>query len=222
MLLTRLRGVRSIRRVRTVASLVCCLPAVGMSQSVSVDKSVIGTDHELLSSRLAGVAGRASLPLRNGPVSIRLGAERLTASSRRIGAPCGGLAVPGTCQPEPMRDDARFTAATAGIGVRMINRHRITLDVIGDASFVSVQVDSRGLTSGGMISADKELWDGDIGAEGTWSPWLQLPLALDVGVAAGRVNGVVSNPVADGYEPFEAGFDVIRLRVGLTWRLFPE
>lgn len=219
MLLARQRGARSIRRLQTVVLLVCGVPAAAVAQSISVDASVIGTDHELLSSRLAGVVGRASLPLRNGPLSIRLGAERLTASSRRIGAPCGGLVVPETCQPEPMRDDARFTAATAGIGVRMINRHRITMDVTGDASFVSVRVDSRGLASGGTISADKELWDGDLGVEGTWSPWLQLPLALDIGVAAGRLNGVVSNTVADGYEPFEAGFDVIRLRVGLSWRL---
>jgi hypothetical protein len=118
-----------------------------------------------------------------------------------------------------MRDDARFAAATAGIGVQMINRHRVTIDVVGDASFVNVQVDSRGLTSGGTISAGKELWDGDVGVEGTWSPWLQVPFALDVGVAAGHLNGVVSHPVLDGYQPFEDGFDVIRVRVGLTWRL---
>lgn len=219
MLLIRLRGKRSIRRLRAAVLLLCGAPTAVLAQSVSVDASVIGTDHELLSSHLTGVAGRVSLPFRSGPVSIRLGAERLTGSSRRIGAPCAGLVVPGTCQPEPMRDDARFTAATVGIGVRMINRHRITIDVIGDASFVNVQVDSRGLTSGGTISAGKELWDGDIGVEGTWLPWPQLPLALDIGVAAGRLNGVVSNIVADGYEPFEAGFDVIRLRVGLTWQL---
>jgi hypothetical protein len=208
----------SPRAVRAVLAVGCLLPAAVAAQNGSVSAVVMETDHELLTSRLTGAAAHVSFPIHSGPVSIRVGAERLGGTSHRIGAPCAGLVQPGTCQPEPMRDDGLVVAGTAGLGIQVIAWRRIVFDLTGDLSFVNVQVDSRGLTSGGTISAGKELWDGDIGVEGTWFPWTRLPVALAVGVAGGRFSPVVSHEEIDGYTPFESGFYAVRVRVGAAWR----
>lgn len=200
-------------------ALALALPAAAAAQDISLNAAAIGTDHELLSGRLIGIAARLRFPIHDGPVSIRLGVERLAGNFRRTGVPCAGQVQPGTCQPEATRDDARFTAGSAGVGVRVIDWRRFAIDLTGDLGLVDVGVDTRGLASGRMLSATKDLWEGDVGVEGAWSPWKRLPFALQAGFAAGHLWPVVSMPAPDDYTPFEHGFELIRLRVGFAWRL---
>lgn len=213
--------IRSLLEWRAALAVMCAFPAGAVAQSASISASVIDANHYLLSSRLAGAAARLSYPFHNGPVSIRIGAERLAANSHRIGAPCAGLVQPGTCQPEPVRDDAHFTAAIAGLGVRVLDSRRLAVNLTGDLSFVVLNVDSHGLTSGGSISAGKGMWDTNVGVEGAWSPWGQLPLAIEAGIAAGHVVPAATDLQLDGYTPFEQSFDIVRVRVGLSWQ-FPS
>ncbi len=200
-------------------ALALALPAAAAAQDISLNAAAIGTDHELLSGRLVGAAARLRFPIHDGPVSIRLGVERLAGNFRRTGVPCAGLVEPGTCQPEPTRDDARFAAGSAGVGVRVIEWRRVAIDLTGDLSFANIDVDTRGLASGRMLSATKDLWEGDVGIEGAWSPWKRLPFALQAGFAAGHLWPVVSDAAPDAYTPFERGFELIRLRFGFAWRL---
>jgi len=209
----------SLRLLRTTMRLVCAFPVGVAAQRVGVDAAVISTDHELLSSSLMGIASHATFALQTGPLSLRVGAERLAGTSRRIGTPCTGLVQPGTCEPEPMRDKARLIAASAGIGVRAITSRRIAVDVIADLSLTHAYIDSRGLASGETISADQHLWDGDIGVETVWSPWSRLPVAIDASVSADHLKAVTTTPAVDGYAPFENGFELVRLRFGVAWRL---
>lgn len=209
---------RSWLEWRALALVAFAFPPVAAAQSVSLSASVVDANHYLLGSRLAGVTAGVSYPLYDGPVLLRFGVERVAGDSRRIGSTCAGLALPGTCQPEPVRDNAHVTSAGAGVGLRIVERHRLALNLTGDVNFAVLHVDSHGLASGRSISAGKELWDIDVGAEGAWSPWTRIPLAVEASLAAGHMVPVTNELVLDGYTPFEQSFDLVRARIGLAWR----
>ena len=207
---------RWIFRFPAAVAALLSLPDTSAAQGASVSAVSVSTNHSLLEDRLFGAAARLNVPLLGGHLSARLGAERLSGDSRRTGAPCAGLIRPGTCAPEPLRDDARLTSVAGGLALRVLSSQRFALEVAGDLRLGRVRADTRGLTSGGTLTAGKTLWGGDVGVEGSWSPWTHVPLALEVGATAGGLWPVTH--VADGYTPFEIGFDVSRLRVGLAWR----
>ena len=200
---------------------VCIVPTRLAAQAGSVSAAVIDANHYLLTSRLVGAVARVEYPFFNGPATFRAGVERLAGKSRRVGSPCSGLVLPGTCQPEPMRDNATMTSVSVGLGGRVLEWHRMTLSLTGDVGLLNVHVDSRGLTSGGSISAGKQLWDTDVGIEGGWAPWTRIPLALEAGIAGGHLAPVTNDVLVDGYSPFENSFDIVRVRVGVAWR-FPS
>jgi hypothetical protein len=142
----------------------------------------------------------------------------VVGSSNRIGAPCSGLVKPGTCGPEPLRDESRMTTAAAGLAVRLFENPRVAVHLTADARLGLVGADTRGAISGGSISASTEIGGGDVGLEGAWWPSARLPLALSAGVAAGGLTELAPDGGADQYVPFRGGFSMRRVWVGLAWR----
>lgn len=191
------------------------------AQGGSVSAVYVSADHDLLGSRLSGPAARLGYPLLGDRLKLRVGGERLTGEAGRLGIPCAGLIPPGTClTPEPLRDRARLTSASVGVAVRAFARGGVSIDLVGDVRLAYVSVDTRSETSDRTLSASKTLKGTEFGVEGTWSPLARLPLALEVGVTRGHLNPLTIEHVADGYTPFEGGFSLTHMRVGLGWHLW--
>jgi hypothetical protein len=128
------------------------------------------------------------------------------------------LIAPGTCPQERVRDQARTTGATTGAALRALGGERGTLTLTADWMVTDVRVDTRGLTSGNVLTGDKALWGPLIGVAAEWVPAARIPLGLEVEVGVGFLMPVIHDEVEDGYTPFDGGLAVRRLRVGFTWQ----
>jgi hypothetical protein len=208
----------SLLPLTALAAALLAAPRLVVAQGGGLSAVVAGADHALLGDPLVGAAAEVRIPLAGGRASARLGAEHVSGDSRRTGSPCAGLVQPGTCEPEPLRDEARLTTVSGGLGLRLLGWRSLFVEATGDLRLGHVEADTRGLTSGGRLTASKTMWGGELGLEGAWSPSRRLPLALEVGVSTGGLTPLASEMVADGYTPFESSFGVRRLRVGLAWR----
>lgn len=208
-----------VRTVLAAVSIafVTASPAPVMAQSGSISLVTAAADHRLMRDPLGGASALVTVPFGQGGRSVRLQFERLFGDATRTGVPCSGLIEPGTCPPEPLADDARMATMAAGMGFPLMRRARFAAQVTTDVRLGRVSVDTRGLVSGDALAARKGLWGADIGLQGVWSPWARLPLALEAGVTVGRLMPLLREEVLDGYTPFNDGFNVSRLRLGLAW-----
>jgi hypothetical protein len=71
-----------------------------------------------------------------------------------------------------------------------------------------VRVDTRGLTSGNVLTGDKALWGPSIGVAAEWVPAARIPLGLEVEAGIGFLMPVIHDEVEDGYTPFDGGLAV--------------
>jgi hypothetical protein len=140
----------------------------------SLGLQVVGARSSLsLLGNLIGIGAQATVPLRNRSLAIRLGLERLTGGTDRIGTPCAGLIEPGTCAPEPVHDDARATTGSIGVVMLAKRWNRIALAA-----------------------------GGDLGLATEWRP-TNVPIGVELGVGFGGLTPVTVTALEDGYTPFE-------------------
>jgi hypothetical protein len=196
-------------------------PSASSGQSAGVGAVALAASHELLRDRMVGSGARLNIPLTNA-LSLRLGAERLTGRASRTGTTCVGLVNPDSdCSPEPLRDDARITSMMGGLGLRVLDARRTTVNLAIDLRFGPIHVDTRALQTGRDLAAEEWHWGRDLGVEATWSPWVAVPLAFEAMVSVGRLSPIAPEQVLDGYAPFMEGFGVARAYLGVAWRRRP-
>jgi hypothetical protein len=192
-------------------------PAVAQAQGASVSAVVTSARHPLIGDPLAGAAVSISRPRRDQQLTLRFDAERLRGRADRIGVACAGFIRPGSCPSEQLRDEVRLTSVSGGPSFRVLHSQHTLLTFTTDLTLASIRAETNGLTTGGRLVAAKVLWGGRIGVSAAWTPALWAPMALEIGVERGRLMPLVHTSVADGYTPFEGGFNATRLRVGLAW-----
>jgi len=189
------------------------------AQSLSVSAVAMSADHELLGDPLIGASVGIRFATHSGSKSLRLDVERLTGNAERFGVPCGGFIAPDTCPQESVRDDARLSSATAGMGFRLFARRHAAVAVTADLGVARIVVKTRGLSTGKTLNADKNMWSGLIGAEGTWTPLMRVPLVLHFGAGVGGLMPLRPEQVADGYTPFNRTIALSRARLGIAFQL---
>jgi hypothetical protein len=201
-----------------LAVVVFAVTAVGdaSAQSVTVSATSAAAQHPLLGESLVGAS--IAVRTREAPTTFQFEVSHARARSGRIGAPCAGLIRPGSCPPEPLRDDARFLSASGGGALRVLRAERVSVALTGDLSLASMRADTRGETSGGRLFASKTLWGATLGARAAWTPMRRVPLDLELGVGIGTLSPIREDDVVDGYTPFESQFEVRRAQFGITWR----
>ena len=188
-------------------------------RSVTASAVFMDARHELLDGDLIGGAIDVRLPIGGRSAMARLGATRAVGDGRRTDVTCVGLILdPGACPPEPVRDEAQFTAVSAGLSDRLLGWRRVSVDLAADFRVALVDVTTRGQTSGRQLSADRWLWGADIALDAAWSPWSHLPIAFQVGAAGGGVKPVIRDGSVDNYAPFRDAFGTTSVRVGMRWR----
>ena len=208
-----------VRALTVLAVGVLIAARVGHAQSVTASAVMMDARHELLDGALIGAAIDVRLPIGRRSAMARLGVTRLAGEGRRTGAACGGFILdPSACPPEPLRDDAQFTTMSAGLSDRLLAWRRLRVDLAADLRGALVGVTTHGLNSGRRLSADRWLWGADIALDAAWSPWAHLPLAFEVGAAAGGVKPFIRDGGVDNYAPFREDFGTTSVRIGVSWR----
>lgn len=190
-----------------------------LAQGASVGAVIISASHPLLGDPLTGAALSVSVPRRDERLTLRFDAERLRGQADRYGVACAGLILqPGTCPAEQLRDDARLTSASGGVAFRVLHWRHALMAITTDLTLASVRAETRGRASGRTLTAAKMLWGGRIGGKAAWTPAVRVPVALEIEARVGRLSPIVSSEAADGYWPFERGFNVRSFRLGVAWR----
>jgi hypothetical protein len=193
------------------------LAATAQAPGVGVNLVALDARHRLLGD-LLGPALHLDFPINDGGMTVRFYAERLTGTGQRTGTTCVGFILPSNpCPTESLRDEARLTSVAGGLAIPLL-RQQLAMTLVGDLRLAHVRSATRGQTSGRTLGATKMLKGADIGVEALWAPWTAKPLALEVGLLAGGLAPVIQDAGADGYWPFQNGFQVRAFRVGLVWQ----
>jgi len=180
------------------------------------DNSLIGTlggyDLQLMSPRLGVVSGALSVGRHRG-------------SHLRSGIACVGLIPPGdSCPTEQLRDEATTTEVAGTLDVALF-RQMISGAVIEGTAAVGMQAlqvksSSRGQVTGHQIEAERTRFGPTFGFEMTVRPKRAIPVGVSLGISGGAY-GDTQERAIDGYAPFEEGFSVTRVEVGLVLFIRP-
>jgi hypothetical protein len=191
-------------------------PMDASAQRVAVNMIVVDAQHDLLGDPLAGLGITARFrPDRR--FSIHLRAEHARGAAERTGRPCTAFGDPAPCPPEPMEDKSWLSIATAGFAGRLLGNRERSVAVTADVSLGRVHVDSRGMSSGRILTNSRSLLGASIGIVGTWripTTPLSLQLSGDVGALGGIPNGLSYIGVSP---PFEGDFGVRRSMISVNW-----
>ena len=206
-------------RLRFLSALTLALAPPLAAQSIGVSLLRLDTDHSLVSD-LTGFEFRVGSPTVGARLGIRFGVGRLWGSQERVGSTCSGLVQPGSCPPEPLHDETRFTRGRGELSVALLRHHRSAVDLVAGLEVGHIQTETDGRTSGAHVTADKTVWGPDIGAELRWIPSSTVPLGLEASLAVGKYLPAGNTVIVDGYTPFQRSFGVKRLRVGAVFE-FP-
>lgn len=188
------------------------------AQAVAVNAVALTADDLLRDASLWGGSVSLRFRLRDGSLAIYLGSEWASGDHTATGVPCAGLIPPGGCAPEQVRDESRLRTGDVGAAFRVLGNAGASLAVTADLLAGSVRRESRGLTSGRSLSAEKRMWGGRVGAESRWQPWEGTPLDVQLGISYGELRPFSSDVVIDGYTPFDHAMRVRRIVFGATWR----
>jgi hypothetical protein len=186
------------------------------AQALRVSYVAAHANHRLLQG-VSGTEASGIFDVRPA-VTFRASYSDLRGAQTRHGIACAGLIMPGTCSPEPIRDDSRIRALTLGVALQVLGRRSWRIAASPGLRIATVRADSRGLTSGRRLSATKLLagpeGDLEVSVSPGAFPRLEGHLAIGVGALAGPDEQVV-----DGYTPFSGGFALTRAQLGLALRL---
>ncbi len=202
----------------TVALSALCVAPRCSAQELAVNAVTLSANDLLRDAPLWGGNVSLRFRLRDGGVAIYFGSEWALGDRTATGVPCAGLIPPGGCAPEQVRDESRLRTGDVGAAFRVLGNAHASLAVTADLLAGSVRRESRGLTSGRSLSAEKRMWGGRVGAESRWQPWAGTPLDVQLGVSYGELRPFSTAVVVDGYTPFEQSMRVRRILFGGTWR----
>lgn len=212
----------SLFRTRLLSGLVAgtmlVCPGLARAQGADVSLLALSARQELLGNRLTGGSAMLNFPQGGGQLVFRAGLEQASGHADRIGVPCSGLAQPGGCSPEKVRDDAHLTTALGGASLRLLATRRLAVAAEGDLAVASVHAQTLGLTSGASIAASKMLWGPRVGVSMSWRPIAAVPVAVGVGATVGTLGPIVHDQSSDAYTPFEQRFGVRTVHLGLVWQ----
>ena len=184
------------------------------AQRVRVSVGRTFTNDELLGDPL-GFTGFLAVPL-GTRTALRIGLDWLSDARHRTGIACAGLVDPSACPTEALRDDSDLRGFSVVLARDVLEGERGVVRLMPAVRYANISADTRGLESGNSLSASKNTYGFEAGAEGEVVPKLAWPLSFHVGLGIGTFFPFTKEQVADGYIPFEDGFDYTRIEVGVT------
>jgi hypothetical protein len=191
-------------------------PRVG-AQSVALQGLAAYSTHSLLGNLLGGEAV-FRIPLDRDLLSLQVGVAHLAGSSDRFESTCHGFIQQQNCEPEPVGGNAHLTHGSLELGVRLAGGPQAALRLLGGFRLAQVHASWRGQSTGRTFSGDRTWWGGDIGLEGTLTPWRGLPVGLQLSGGVTRWAPFQLYHVADAYLPLDVASTLATARVGLVWR----
>jgi hypothetical protein len=185
------------------------------AQEVRVGAAQAWSDHTLLGDPV-GVGAFLTFP-EGERIRMRLGYEFFSGDLSRTGIPCAGLIPPGTCAPEPLRQEARMHALSTAVPLALAGRERFRLHLVPGARVGRLSGDTRGLESGRSLSAEETVWGADVGIEAQVVPRPTGPVRLHLAAQRGFLRPFQAERSPDAYEPFRTTISLTRWEVGVSY-----
>ncbi len=184
------------------------------AQAVWASATVARSSHRFFDDP-AGVSAGATFPLLDR-IGFRATYNLLDDSHSYVGRACSGLLPPPPACPEERLDGSTaLRGLTLGIVGTLVQRRRMSIAVVPAVSFLSLQTRTRGIETGGELTSSDAAIGFGAGVELSIRLNPHWPVSLHGGARIDRI-GSRDEPIADGYSPFFAMFDVHRLDIGLS------
>jgi hypothetical protein len=155
-------------------------------------------------------------------LGMRLAYERGQDRFRTFGSTCVGLIppeqVPG-CAPENQREVANLQSVSVSAPVTLLLRERFEVAVTPAFRWSWFNSERTGVESARELNADESMWGLGIGSEVLFRPSSSLPVQLFLGAHAGFLGQTEYESIADGYSPFDEGFSLTHVELGIAYRI---
>jgi hypothetical protein len=138
-----------------------------------------------------------------------------------FGSTCVGLIppeeVPG-CEPEDQREVATLQSVSFSAPWAVHTRERLEISLVPTFRWSWFESERTGVTSDRELDADESMWGFGLGGEILVQPFSGAPLRLFLGAHAGFLGQTEYESIADGYSPFDEGFSLTQVEVGIVYR----
>jgi len=206
-----------------LASLVlACLPSVSELEAQELRLGVIQSwpGNTRLGNPTGVVVSAGERPF--GRWGFRLAYEFGRDRFRTFGSTCVGFIppeeVPG-CAPESQREVATLQAISFSAPWTFLVRERFELSLVPTVRWSWFESERTGVVSSRELDADESMWGFGLGGEVRVQPAMDLPMAVFLGAHAGFLGQTEYLSIADGYSPFDEGFSLTHVEMGVAFRL---
>lgn len=191
-------------------------PSQAESQGVSIAVTSAQSSESKALGSMTGFQAFYTVPIGARRISTRYGLSYNRGSRGEVGSLCSGLIDPNACAPEPLNLYRRLSTVSAGIGHFGFRDRAVRVHTYGDITAGSALIEDKG-RSGDSRSASKATLGIRGGVEGQWKPTSTFPFRVQLGVAMEGVKPLLVNKCADCFMPFNDGFAMSRIYLGLSF-----
>jgi hypothetical protein len=210
-----------LMRYAAVALVLLGTASVARAQDVEVRLALTQarTNHRLLGDPGGPVAG-AALAL-SSVFALRVTVNHLAHDQTRTGRACAGLLPPdpAECPVESIQYETSMSGVALGLVATVARRGNLALAIVPSAGVFRGRSKAEGLQTGNQLSGTNSMIGFAAGVELSVVPHAPWPVALHVGVHAGRMLPGDDAPTVDGYNPFIDSIRITRAEVGLAIRI---
>lgn len=209
----------SARPLRHIFLFLALIPLPGDAQELRLGAVRSWPGNNRLGSPLGlvvSVGGRSE-----SRFGFRLAYERSSDRFNTFGSTCVGLIPPEPipdCAAETQREAVDLQAVTLSAPVTALTRERLEVAVVPTFRWSWFESRRTGLASGRRLEADEGMWGLSLGGEVSYQALPSFPAHLFLGAHAGFLGKFEFYDVVDGYFPFDTGFPLIQVEVGVAFR----
>lgn len=210
---------RSLVLLLVVASL-CFLPPQAGAQEFRLGILQSWPGNTRLGSPTGVVVAAGIRPFKR--VGIRLAYERGEDRFRTFGSTCVGLIPPEQvpeCAPESRREVANLQAISLSAPVAILLQERLEVAMVPTFRSSWFKSERTGVVSDRELNADESMWGFGIGGEVLFQPFSAVPARVFLGAHAGFLGQTEYESIADGYSPFDEGFSLTQVELGIAYRV---
>ena len=122
------------------------------------------------------------------------------------------------CAPESQKEVANLKAVSFSAPVTVLLRNTLEVAVVPTFRWSWFKSERTGTVSGRELDADESMWGFGIGGEVLFRTSPASPVFVFLGANAGFLGQTEYESILDGYSPFDEGFSVTHVELGIAYR----
>jgi hypothetical protein len=123
------------------------------------------------------------------------------------------------CAPESQREVSTLQAISLSTPVAVLNRDRVEVAVVPTFRTSWFKSERMGTVSHRELDADESMWGLGVGGEILLQPLSRFPARFFLGTHVGFLGQTEYESILDGYSPFDEGFSLTQLELGVAYRV---